>query len=625
MASSILRSQTYQQSWKSSIYKEKNLNIYRYLDILSEICSDQAALIFNWRTAYKYPGTLKYYWLNNQKNDKILQGLTVKNRFISANNGIVENIIGYCDDEQKTKLLSYPDLHPATRKAIENSEVTDPILSVKTTYWGKDNFAHYVIDGLEISINEENAQKMGIDYEICRSKAKISLDEWKTLLAKAYQNSVEVLNKWGIELEQNPINSHNYSENFYLSPFNQQNVKLRFGKDVICARSEIKKGLKNGGVYRRYKNLSNPLEVIAIKLCKIPASDFLSNLESHLKILGFPLHFIERMPLEINNNMSEKDAVLIEKEIERAIALQPDLVITILPKGDKQLDKTEQGSYYYHVSQQLIPQGISSQMVTEENLNNNSILNNTVLGILTKLGNLPFILAEPIKVADYFIGLDVAHDRKSKSRGTKNACACVRMYGSSGEFINYKLADSKIDGEEIPVQVLRKLLPFEDLRRKRVLILRDGKFRGKEIENIQKRANQIDTEIIYVEITKTGTCRLFNQLISFNKETNDLELGGLQKPTQYLMFKHSDREVSIVTTKPLTGLTQPIRVKIMEGGIIPPLDDLIEAVIKLCLLHHGSYIEAGLPMPIYSSDKIGYKTLKGLYHLESEGEKQWWL
>ncbi len=54
------------------------------------------------------------------------------------------------------------------------------------------------------------------------------------------------------------------------------------------------------------------------------------------------------------------------------------------------------------------------------------------------------------------------------------------------------------------------------------------------------------------------------------------------------------------------------------------LNDVIEAVIKLCLLHHGSYTEAGIPMPIFASDKIGYKSLKGLFHVRGEGERQWW-
>ena len=630
LASHILRREVSQDIWKFFLDIDKQIaeriNIYRYLKISPETFSNKAALIFDWRTSGKYPGTLKNYWLKSQKNNDILKGLNVENRFISGNNGIIEEIIGYCNDEQKAKLLNYPDIHSKTREIIENSSIDDPIVSVKTTHWGKESYAHYVIDGLNILINEDNSKYLGIDYEFYRSKTKISLHEWLELLIKAQRNSSQVLNEWGIEVEKKYVSSQNYSKNFDISKFNQDSVKLCFGNNTIVSRSQIKEGLKKGGVYRRHKDfqdLSNKIQVVILNLCKLKDDSFLRNLNSQLEIVKFPINFIEKIPLEIEGGMSEKDAVLIEKEIERIVALEPDLVITILPIGDKALDHTERGSYYYHTSHQLIPRGIASQMIKEENLNNNYIINNIVLGILAKLGNLPFILAEPLKVADYFIGLDVAHERKRKTGGTKNACACVRIYGASGQFIKYKLADSRIEGEEIPIEVIRKLLPFEDLFEKKVLIFRDGRFKGKEINFLKERAEAIGAKFIFVEITKTGACRLFNQLTLLDQEGKKNQI-TLQKPSQYLIFKHSEREATIATTKPLTGLVQPIRVTIAQDGEIPSLDDVLEAVIKLCLLHHGSYKEAGIPMPIYSSDKIGYKTLKGLYHLEREGEKQWW-
>jgi hypothetical protein len=519
LASHILRREVSQDSWKVFLGIDKQIaeriSIYRHLKISPETFSNQAALIFDWRTSGKYPGTLKDYWLKNKKNNDILKGLNVENRFISGNNEIVEEVIDYCDDEQKARLLSYPDLHPRTRKVIEDSEISDPIINVKTTHWGKESYAHYVIDGLNIVINEDNSKYLGIDYEFYRSKTKISLDEWQKLLTKAYKNSLKTLSAWEIELKKEYVSSQDYNQNFYVSNFNQDSVKLCFGNNTIVPRSQIKEGLKKGGVYRRYKdfkNLSSHLNVCVLKLGKSQASPFLRRIELQLKDLNFPIKFIEKIPLEIEGGMSEKDAVLIEKEVERIVALEPDLVITILPIGDTALDHTERGSYYYHTSHQLIPRGIASQMVKEENLNNNYIINNIVLGILAKLGNLPFILAEPLKVADYFIGLDVAHERKRKTGGTKNACACVRIYGSSGEFIKYKLADSRIEGEEIPIEVIRKLLPFEDLFEKKVLIFRDGRFKGKEINFLKERAEAIGAKFIFVEITKTGACRLFNQL-----------------------------------------------------------------------------------------------------------------
>lgn len=550
---------------------------------------------------------------------KVLQNYLEKPFLVLENREVIFLESG--NERPKKVFITFDNVKFPVYFKIENSEASDIIVAVKTRRWGEDSYPHYVLNGLEIPINRDNAKHLGVNYDFYQRKTKIPLNEWLKLLIKAHKNTSNQLANWGIEIEGKYINYQNYSQNFYVSKFNQDSVKLLFGDNVIKSRSQIKSGLKEGGVYRRHENFNNPsipLQVVVLKLCQAKASNFLKRLENQLKNLKFPVSYIERTFINIEGNMSETDAAKIEEKIKKIIGgLRPDLVITILPKHDKELDHTERGSYYYHISHQLIPQGIASQMISEENLNNSNILNNTVLGILAKLGNLPFIFAEPLKVANYFIGLDVARERKTKTAGTINACACVRIYGANGDFIRYKLDNGTLEGEEISIRILRKLVPFEELSQKTVLILRDGRFRGKEISFLKERAEAINAKFIFVEITKRGACRLFHQY----KEGETI---GLQKPPQYLIFKHSEKQVTIVTTKPPTGLSQPIRITIREEGIIPALNDVIEAVIKLCLLHHGSYTEAGIPMPIFASDKIGYKSLKGLSHVQGTGERQWW-
>jgi hypothetical protein len=44
-------------------------------------------------------------------------------------------------------------------------------------------------------------------------------------------------------------------------------------------------------------------------------------------------------------------------------------------------------------------------------------------GIFGKLGHIPFVLAEPLAIADVFVGLDVARKTKLKLSGTTSACA----------------------------------------------------------------------------------------------------------------------------------------------------------------------------------------------------------
>lgn len=624
LAYRIIRSYLLKQDYKIKVNIKDNisdLSIFRYLDPCPENFSGQAAIALNWKTSGCYMGTVKQYWLKHGKDNNKLINLSVNNRFNPRIGGIIQEIVGFCTESEKQRLLNYPNVHPKTQEVIRNCDESDIIVTVFNRKWGQDTYSHYVLNGLEISINRDSAALVGIDYDSYLQHSKIELLDWKELLEQGKKIAESALSSWNIIVNQY-LNSRDYRHLFSVSQWRQDTVNLLFGnkseKNVIYPRSNLKKGLMEGGVYRRCTDFNLPssqIRAIALNLTYTSGKNFINKLESELTRLDFSVSFLEKMPLNIQGQMSEMDAVEIENTIKKISSLEPHLVITILPKGDKKLDATDRGSYYYHTLNQLLSRGIASQMVDEDNLTNSYIYNELILSILAKLGNIAFILADPLKVADYFIGLDVARQTKQKTVGTRNACACVRIYGSRGEFIKYKLASSMLEGEEINSKTLREIIPSDELSGKRVLIFRDGRFRGQELNFLRERAAAVNAKMIFVEITKSGTCRLFNQ----RRE-------DLQKPTQYLIFKHSDREATVVTTNPplAVGLAQPIRVSILEDGEIPSLDDVLEATIKLCLLHHGSYKEVGVPVPIFASDKIGYKMLKGLSHVKPEGCQQWW-
>lgn len=599
-----------------TVFQESFYQIYREIDIVPEIIfPEKAGIALNWKTHIKPTETLKDYWIRNNKDHNILLNLDVRNRFANHRIGMIDSILGTCETE-RDRLLSY-DLIPSTRRLIENSDNEDLVVSVKDK--NQENYSDYVIAGLELNINPNNCQLAGLNnYEQYRKQAKIELREWETLLDKGKKLAQTILSDWGIEVSSNYVNSKENDQIFFCTG-KLKEIDLEFGKQVISSHSKIKQGLKQGGVFFRHSNFpqGKPINVVALKLCEAKAKNYLNSLGSALEEIGFKIKLVKPIPLPVSGKMSEEDVATIDRELESAIALKPDLFLTILPAGDKQLDDTSQGSYYHHISQQLLKQGIPSQMVTVENLNNSHIINNIALGILAKLGNLPFVLKEPLKVADCFLGLDVARFRKSKGNGTQNACACVRVYGSKGEFIKYYLVNQDhLEGEEITPRILRKFTPEKDLANKTVLVFRDGRFRGEELSFLKERGEAINTKFIFVEITKNRTTRLFNYQGS-----------SLQIPDRYLLFRHSNTEATVVTTQPpqKVGIASPIRITIRQEGIVPLFRDVLEATLKLCLLHHGSYQEPKLPVPIYASDRIGYKTLKGLYHTNPKGDCQWWL
>lgn len=90
----------------------------------------------------------------------------------------------------------------------------------------------------------------------------------------------------------------------------------------------------------------------------------------------------------------------------------------------------------------------------------------------------------------------------------------------------------------------------------------------------------------------------------------------------------SAREVILVTTElnsAKIGLPLPLRLRIHEQGHQVSLESLVEATLKLTLLHHGSLNEPRLPIPLFGSDRMAYRRLQGIYPGLLEGDRQFWL
>jgi hypothetical protein len=97
--------------------------------------------------------------------------------------------------------------------------------------------------------------------------------------------------------------------------------------------------------------------------------------------------------------------------------------------------------------------------------------------------------------------------------------------------------------------MLEKFLPQAELKNQTVLIYRDGKFQGKEVDNLLARARAINAKLILVECYKSGIPRLYNleqnNLEQNNLEQNNLEQNNLKQkqinaPSKGLAFALSD-------------------------------------------------------------------------------------
>jgi argonaute-like protein implicated in RNA metabolism and viral defense len=356
-------------------------------------------------------------------------------------------------------------------------------------------------------------------------------------------------------------------------------------------------------------------------------------LEQQLNKYKFKLHLArENIKSASLEGLSKTDArAKVQVLVDEIVIVPPDLVLVFLPENDRGKDDSDGDSIYAWVFSRLLRRKIASQMIYENTLREELqyVLNQVVPGVLAKLGNLPFVLGEPLSIADYFIGLDISRRSKKNGTGSINACACIRLYGKQGEFIRYQIAtDAATEGEEIPAKILQDFLPSKDFKNKTVLIYRDGVFCSDEVENLIAWSKAIGSHFILVECAKSQIPRLYDLFTEkIQKDGQTQKNSKLQKPTRGLALKLSSREVILITTqvKENIGVPKPLRLKVREEGLSPDLETLVDTTLKLTLLHHGSLKDPRLPIPLFGADRIAYRRLQGIYPGELEGNIQYWL
>jgi argonaute-like protein implicated in RNA metabolism and viral defense len=475
-------------------------------------------------------------------------------------------------------------------------------------------------------ITSETPNQFDVEYGKLLKATKIPHQDRTNLLASYKETVANALVNYGFQLQRG-INSIQHQNLFWKPNVRLEETTLLFGNGFIGKRNEVLKGLSIGGVYRRhpdYQDKTKVIQIAALKICDVQVSIFMQQLTQRLAKYGFKSEVITKEPLSLKDLTKTEARAIVERKVNELIDIPHDIVLTFLPESDRHEDYTDEGSFYHQIYSLLLRRQIASQMIYEDTLKNTNnyqyILNQVIPGILAKLGNLPFILAEPLKIADHFIGLDISRISRTRQAGTRNACASVRLYGKQGEFVRYRLEDDLIDGEVIPPKLLERLLPAAELANKTVLIYRDGSFVGNEVGYLIERAKAIGTKFILVECKKSGIPRLYN-LKKIEKETLVIA------PSQGLALRLSSREAILVTTKvpDKVGLARPIRLTVHEEGYQVPIESVLETTLKLTLLHHGALKEPRLPMPLYGSDRMAYLRLQGIRPGIMEGDRQFWL
>jgi Piwi domain len=577
------------------------------------------ALSLSIHSSILFKGNLAEFFQNHpsrQNPEKLLVGLHVQS-LETGGHGIIREIVGTIG-EKKEELLKWAT-GSTSKQALREAPDEQPVVGVQ---FGKNpKMYEYAMAALRPRVTDDTDERFGVQHgQLLRATKIRDFKDRTQLLARYKEEASQALVTFGFQLRSS-INSRKFSSHFWYPKTPIDQTPLLFGKGYVGKQGQILNGLKikNGGVYRRHPDYaSRPIQIAVLKLCDLQVSLLLKGVENCLRDYGFTSQIIHKQPLTVSGSDASARAEL-EKALNEVAVLSPDVVLIFLPESDRSADKSDGGSLYQFAYSHLLRRQTASQFIyadTLKKVQSGQILNQVVPGILAKLGNLPFILAEPLEVADYFIGLDISRSPKSRLAGTMNACASVRLYGKQGEFVRYRLEDGLLEGEEIPQRMLERLLPASELDGKTVLIYRDGRFCGKEVTNLLERANAINAQFVLVECIKSGVPRLYH--------LNDKVLAA---PETGLALRLSSKEAILVTTKvsPNVGLARPLRLRVNALGHPAAIEQVVETTLKLTLLHHGALKTPRLPMPLHGADRMAYLRINGIYPSILEGDHQFWL
>lgn len=400
--------------------------------------------------------------------------------------------------------------------------------------------------------------------------------------------------------------------------------ELRVGNNQIHKEDRIYQSLQKHGLFSRspsFPDKSNPIRIGIINASpKTPQKnlqDFLGNLKSAIDELGFSIESV-RVDGQPQQKIERLTRANLESAVNRIEPHKPHILLVLFPgdAGQEQADDDED-SMYHALKSYTIRHGIPSQVVYENTFENQYAIQNIAMGILAKTRNIPFVLAKPLPYADIVVGIDIARRQKKKLSGSVNATAIARIYFSDGQFLRYVIHDAPIDGETIPPKVLQDLFPMKEFQGKKVIIHRDGLFRGEEKQALKNWASQIQSEFFLVEIIKSGAPRIYQQ-------TTIQQTTTIDKPAKGTAFKLNSNEAFLVSSPPPFKGATPRPLHIRTDGDFS-IENAIHSVLSLTLLHYGSVTEPRLPVTIHYSDKIAELALLGIKPKDLEGDMPFWL
>ncbi|MES3629832.1 MAG: Piwi domain-containing protein [Longimonas sp.] len=512
--------------------------------------------------------------------------------------------------EHRKRLLSF-GLQEEMADLVNQADGDRPV--VRVGKWRRLNGKtyDYVIDALSVVVSPRHYDQLGIPGTV---QNKFTLSP---------KDRTEVLRTVSKPLKRDgligrPFTSRSASAHFGTAADVSFQPAIKFADESTKSLDETK-GVRVGDVARHgayqlpdaVQAAKNEERKVAIHVAMIGVeaekSSFGQDLKTKLEKLGLS-------PLLFYAHSVSPDPAAIKAKI-RAIKSKDvpvDGLIAIIP---------DSGSDVYRTwKQETVRRDWPNQVLQEGTLGNTYAIDNLALALFAKMGGVPYILANKLPYADRVVGLDIGRVLKERSEGTMSTAASTHLHGPNGKLIGYRLENAGVEGETIPPDVLRSMFPSAAYAGKRVVVHRDGPFRGNEVQALESIAQNMNSTFFLVEVRKQKAPRLYR-----------MKNGNPVQATKGDHFIVSDRRAFLVSSPPpFDGATaQPLQICLANTELPPSeefsITEALHSVLALTLMHYGANRLPRLPVSLHYADSVADRLQNGIRIPDDKGRLPYWL
>lgn len=542
--------------------------------------------------------TLRDY-VKSLANPDGIKGLMVKDS-TSSYKGEITQIVGSLA-QHRGRLIGISK-RDKMKQLLRDAPDDDLVVRVQAGY---NEGYDYIASTLQIVVRTKDYERLYINGQEALSALQIKPED-RLAIVRDIAKLVQSRN-W---IDRYPFSSTSAPTHFLNSADIGFSPKARLGDGYVCAcdPKSVLGALGSHPPYKRASEIAGSLP-IRIGILNLIGDD--QSIPAYLNLIRQRLYDVK---YSVKFTTAQRPANGSQSKLEQAIGdlilSKPHIVMVLLPGV---ANREEEDSLYNRIKAASVQRDLPSQVIYGNTLQNQYAVDNIVLGILAKIGNIPYVLAERIQYADLIAGIDIARERAKRRSGSVNIAAMTRIYSSEGDFIRYILDDTPIEGETLNAVTIRKLFPADHFAGRKAIIHRDGLFRGDESKHFKQWGDEIGTQFHLVEVIKSGAPRLFYR-----------QNGKISSPQKGDSFVLNDLEAILVSSLPAHKNSTPKPLVIRTDGSLR-IEEALHSVLSMTMLHFGSLRSPRLPVTIHYSDRIGYLALRGIKPKSRIGIKPYWV